>query len=132
MLKQRSAGWICADLRTGGGPWAALGEGGFALGLAPRSGSADSNFFGFSSPVPRPSPAGALGSRVSTISEGHTAMAAKIYIERMMHRSSIAVLGETAATYALLKLIPSGSGERPMALNIALVLDVSGSMYEED
>ncbi len=60
-------------------------------------------------------------------------MAAKIYIERMMHRSSIAVLGETAATYALLKLIPSGAGgARPMGLNIALVLDVSGSMYEED
>lgn len=60
-------------------------------------------------------------------------MTAKIHIERMMHRSSIAVLGETAATYALLKLIPSGAGgSRPMALNIALALDVSGSMYEED
>jgi Ca-activated chloride channel family protein len=62
-------------------------------------------------------------------------MAAKIFIERMMHRSSIAVAGETAATYALLKLIPAGGGsgeKRPMALNIALVLDVSGSMYEED
>jgi Ca-activated chloride channel family protein len=61
-------------------------------------------------------------------------MAAKIHIERMMHRSSIAVLGEQAATYALLKLIPSGAGgtTRPMTLNIALALDVSGSMYEED
>src|SRR5262249_13561533 len=58
---------------------------------------------------------------------------AKIHIERMMHRNSIAVAGETAATYALLKLIPSGGGaSAPMALNIALALDVSGSMYEED
>ncbi len=58
---------------------------------------------------------------------------AKIHIERMMHRKSIAVLGETAATYALLKLIPSGGGaSQPMGLNLALVIDVSGSMYEED
>src|SRR5205085_8611258 len=58
---------------------------------------------------------------------------AKIHIERMMHRKSIAVLGETAATYALLKLIPSGGGaSKPMGLNLALVIDVSGSMYEED
>jgi Ca-activated chloride channel family protein len=62
-------------------------------------------------------------------------MAAKIHVERMMHRSSIAVAGETAASYALLKLIPSGLGggaSQPMPLNLALVLDVSGSMYEED
>ena len=58
---------------------------------------------------------------------------AKIHIERMMHRKSIAVLGESAATYALLKLIPAGGGaSAPMGLNLALVLDVSGSMYEED
>src|SRR5207302_5118800 len=59
---------------------------------------------------------------------------AKIHIERMMHRKSIAVAGETAATYALVKLIPAGGGgaEAPMGLNLALVLDVSGSMYEED
>src|SRR5437773_116266 len=62
-------------------------------------------------------------------------MAAKIHVERMMHRSSIAVAGESAASYALIKLIPSGLGggaSKPMALNLALVLDVSGSMYEED
>src|SRR3954447_6466584 len=60
-------------------------------------------------------------------------MAAKIHIERMMHRNSIAVAGETAASYALLKVIPSGQGpSKPMALNLALALDVSGSMYEED
>jgi Ca-activated chloride channel family protein len=63
-------------------------------------------------------------------------MAAKIHVERMMHRSSIAVPGESAASYALIKLIPSGLGgaaaSKPMGLNLALVLDVSGSMYEED
>jgi Ca-activated chloride channel family protein len=52
----------------------------------------------------------------------------------MMYRSSIAVPGESAASYALLKLIPSAEGgaARPLGLNLALVLDVSGSMYEED
>jgi Ca-activated chloride channel homolog len=59
-------------------------------------------------------------------------MTAKIHIERMMHRNSIQVLGESAATYALVKLIPSGSGGSNMGLNLALVIDVSGSMYEED
>jgi Ca-activated chloride channel homolog len=58
-------------------------------------------------------------------------MTAKIHIERMMHRNSIQVLGDSAATYALVKMIPSGSG-KPMGLNLALVIDVSGSMYEED
>jgi len=57
---------------------------------------------------------------------------AKIHIERMMHRNSIAVTGESAASYALIKLIPAGGITKPMALNLALVLDVSGSMYEED
>jgi Ca-activated chloride channel homolog len=56
---------------------------------------------------------------------------AKIHIERMMYRSSIAVQGDSAASYALVKLIPSGLGGA-LALNLALVLDVSGSMYEED
>src|SRR5262249_825438 len=59
-------------------------------------------------------------------------MAAKIHIERMMHRNSIAVAGESAASYALIKLIPSGGGGgKPMGLNLALDLDVSGSMDEE-
>src|SRR4051794_9755548 len=57
----------------------------------------------------------------------------KIHIERMMYRSSIAVSGDTAASYALIKLIPAGGGaSKPLPLNLALVLDVSGSMYEED
>src|SRR5260370_32425236 len=59
-------------------------------------------------------------------------MAAKIHIERMMYRNSIAVPGESAASYALVKLIPSGEGPKPLGLDLALVLDVSGSMYEED
>src|SRR5262245_11390785 len=60
-------------------------------------------------------------------------MTAKIHIERMMHRNSIAVTGESAASYALIKLIPAGGmAGKPMGLNLALVLDVSGSMYEED
>src|SRR5437660_4158273 len=72
----------------------------------------------------------------SRASGHHTTMTptpstAKIHIERMMHRSSIAVMGETAASYALIKLIPAGGGV-PLNLNLALVLDVSGSMYEED
>jgi Ca-activated chloride channel family protein len=61
-------------------------------------------------------------------------MTACIHIERMMHRSSIAVSGASAAAYTLLKLIPSGlaGAARPLGLNLALALDVSGSMYEED
>src|SRR5438105_15669976 len=60
-------------------------------------------------------------------------MTAKIHVERMMHRNSIAVQGDTAASYALIKLIPAGlGGAAKPALNLALVLDVSGSMYEED
>jgi Ca-activated chloride channel family protein len=60
-------------------------------------------------------------------------MSAKIHIERMMYRGSIAVAGESAASYALVKLIPSAEGAtESLGLNLALVLDVSGSMYEED
>src|SRR5713101_7114140 len=60
-------------------------------------------------------------------------MPAKIHIERMMYRNSIAVPGESTASYALIKLIPSSDApSAPLGLNLALVLDVSGSMYEED
>lgn len=59
-------------------------------------------------------------------------MSARLYLERMMHRDSIAVRGESAASYALIQLIPhSGVAEAP-SLVVALVVDVSGSMYEED
>src|SRR4051812_26836489 len=62
-----------------------------------------------------------------------TTSQAKIHIERMMYRSSISVPGESVASYALVKLIPTGGGAIvPLSLNLALVLDVSGSMYEED
>jgi Ca-activated chloride channel family protein len=60
-------------------------------------------------------------------------MPAKIHIERMMYRDTVKIPGESAASYALLKLIPaSDTAGRPLNLNLALVLDVSGSMYEED
>jgi Ca-activated chloride channel homolog len=60
-----------------------------------------------------------------------TSAPAKIHLERMMYRNSIAVAGDSVASYALLKLIPSG-GAGHLGLNLALALDVSGSMYEED
>jgi Ca-activated chloride channel family protein len=53
----------------------------------------------------------------------------------MMHRNSIAVAGETAASYALIKLIPAGLGDgagQRMRINLALALDASGSMYDDD
>jgi Ca-activated chloride channel family protein len=60
-------------------------------------------------------------------------MTARIHIERMMHRSSLAVTGDSANAYTLIKLIPSGSAAAGLLrLNLALALDVSGSMYEED
>ncbi len=60
-------------------------------------------------------------------------MPAKIHIERMMHRNSVTVKGDSAVSYALIKLIPSGDGAaKPLGLDLVLALDVSGSMYEED
>jgi Ca-activated chloride channel family protein len=60
-------------------------------------------------------------------------MPAKIHIERMMYRNTVSVPGESAASYALVKLIPgSDAAQAPLGLNLGLVLDVSGSMYEED
>lgn len=60
-------------------------------------------------------------------------MPAKIHLERMLHRNSVSVRGESVASYALLKVIPAGDGSAPtLPINLALVLDVSGSMYEED
>src|SRR5688572_23335617 len=83
---------------------------------------------------PRTPGAGVVPGRLLLFRRGLSAMP-KIHIERMMHRNSIAVAGESAASYALLKLIPTGLGDgtsKAMGLNLALVLDVSGSMYEED
>jgi Ca-activated chloride channel family protein len=60
-------------------------------------------------------------------------MSAKIHLERMMHRDVFKVVGQSTAAYALIKLIPAGEASAvPMRLNVALALDVSGSMYEED
>jgi Ca-activated chloride channel family protein len=60
-------------------------------------------------------------------------MPGKIHVERMMHRNSIMVAGDSAASYALVKLIPAvEAGNKPLGLNLALVLDVSGSMHEYD
>jgi Ca-activated chloride channel family protein len=60
-------------------------------------------------------------------------MSAKIHLERMMHRNSIAVQGESVASYALIKVIPAGpAATQPLGLNLALVLDVSGSLDEAD
>jgi Ca-activated chloride channel family protein len=59
-------------------------------------------------------------------------MPPKIHLERMMHRNVVTVRGDSAASYALIKLIPTGEGQSGLNLNLALVLDVSGSMYEED
>jgi Ca-activated chloride channel homolog len=60
-------------------------------------------------------------------------MAATIHLERMMHRSSIAVPGATCVSHALVKVIPTGASTASrLSLNLALALDVSGSMYEQD
>jgi Ca-activated chloride channel family protein len=58
--------------------------------------------------------------------------APRIHLERMMHRLSIAVPGDSMASYALIKLVP-GAGSSPVVpLHVALALDVSGSMYWDD
>jgi Ca-activated chloride channel family protein len=60
-------------------------------------------------------------------------MSAKIHVERMMYRNNLSIKGDSAASYALVKLVPAGPAvTQPLGLNLALVLDVSGSMYEED
>ena len=65
--------------------------------------------------------------------ERQVSMSASIHVERTMHRSSIAVAGESAACYALIKILPARDETAPpLPINLALVLDVSGSMYEED
>lgn len=75
----------------------------------------------------------AQGTGADSVVEG-SLVPARIHIERMMHRNSIAVAGDSAAAYALLKLIPDGpaGAARPVRRNLALALDVSGSMYEQD
>jgi Ca-activated chloride channel homolog len=58
--------------------------------------------------------------------------APRLVLERMMHRQSIAVPGESLATYALLKLVPAADGPPTIPLTLALCIDISGSMYWGD
>ena len=58
--------------------------------------------------------------------------APRLVLERMMHRQSIAVPGESLATYALLKVVPAGDGPAALPITLALCIDVSGSMYWGD
>src|SRR5262245_1890337 len=56
----------------------------------------------------------------------------RLVLERMMHRQSLAVPGESMASYALLKLIPASDGPAGIPLTLALCIDISGSMYWGD
>lgn len=58
--------------------------------------------------------------------------APQLVLERMMHRQSIAVPGESMASYALMKLIPTGDGPTGLPLTLVLCIDISGSMYWGD
>jgi Ca-activated chloride channel family protein len=58
--------------------------------------------------------------------------APRLVLERMMHRQSIAVPGESMASYSLIKLIPTGDGPTGIPLTLALCIDISGSMYWGD
>jgi Ca-activated chloride channel family protein len=58
--------------------------------------------------------------------------APRLVLERMMHRQSIAVPGESMATYALLKIVPASDGVVSLPLTLALCIDISGSMYWGD
>ena len=58
---------------------------------------------------------------------------AKIHIERMMYRSSVAMAGESAASYALVKLIPVGKEAMlPLHLNLALGVEDSEGNLSHD
>ena len=56
----------------------------------------------------------------------------RLVLERMMHRQSVAVPGESLASYALVKVVPTGDGPAGLPLTLALCIDVSGSMYWND
>lgn len=59
-------------------------------------------------------------------------MPQQLHMERMMHRSSVAVQGDSLASYALIKLIPGSDEGASLPLHLVLGIDVSGSMFEED
>lgn len=56
----------------------------------------------------------------------------RLLLERMMHRQSVAVPGDSIASYALLKLIPTGENVATLPLSLVLCVDISGSMYWAD
>src|SRR5262245_61697020 len=56
----------------------------------------------------------------------------RLHVERLMLRPSIAVHGESMATYALVKVIPGRGASPSPPLHVSLAINVSGSMYEED
>ncbi len=56
----------------------------------------------------------------------------RLLLERMMHRQSVAVPGDSLASYALLKLIPTGEAGGGLPLTLVLCVDISGSMYWAD
>src|SRR3954451_4120110 len=59
----------------------------------------------------------------------------RIHVEAMMYRDVIWVPGASLMTFALIKLIPNNPDEAesaPPPVNVALALDISGSMYETD
>ncbi|MBC8233460.1 VWA domain-containing protein, partial [bacterium] len=56
----------------------------------------------------------------------------KIQIETSLLRDNIVVTGETFTNYLLIKAIPTDISVQAMPLNVSLVLDVSGSMYNEN
>ena len=56
----------------------------------------------------------------------------RLLVERMMHRQSVAVPGDSIASYALLKLIPTGELTAALPLSLVLCVDISGSMYWAD
>lgn len=58
--------------------------------------------------------------------------APRLVLERMMHRQSVAVPGESLASYALLKVVPAGDGPAALPITLALCIDISGSMYWSD
>ena len=58
--------------------------------------------------------------------------APRLVLERMMHRQSVAVPGESLASYALLKAVPAGDGPAALPITLALCIDISGSMYWGD
>jgi Ca-activated chloride channel family protein len=58
--------------------------------------------------------------------------APRLVLERMMHRQSVAVPGESLASYALLKVVPTGDGPATLPITLVLCIDISGSMYWGD